>query len=91
MLSQIERPATEDFTFACGLLRQHIVEGVPLQRLADAYGLNLPRLRAKLIDHLAACHAALGIEPPAMMPEAAPELPPAVAPVRVRERVPRAA
>lgn len=77
VLAQIERPAEEHFALAAGLLRAHVIEGVPLERLAHEYGFALARLRAVLADHVTACAKAL---------EIAPEVPPATPPIRIRVR-----
>lgn len=89
VLAQIERSAAENFALAAGLLRAHLIEGVPLPRLAADYGFSLPRLRATLADHLAACTKALEmIEPPTLpTPETAPEASLATVSIRVRERI----
>lgn len=78
------RPAEEHFTFAGGLLRAHIADGVPLDRLAAEYGMSLPRLRDRLAAYVATCAAALE-EPEAVAPPPAPT-PPAPPPLRLRVR-----
>lgn len=82
------RPAAEQFTFASGLLRAHIVDGAPLDRLAADYGMSAARLRARLADHVATCAAALErpvAETPAPPPAPRPA-PIALPPVRTRVR-----
>lgn len=82
--------AVSDFALCAGLLSAVAVDGHTLEEVATRYGFTVPRLRAKLENHIAACTTALMIEPPIPTPEAAPMLPPEPA-VRIRQRVPRAA
>lgn len=82
------RPAGEHLNLASGLLRAHVVDGVPLVRLAADYGMSLPRLRDRLAGYVATCAAAL--EQPEMEAVAPPSPPPPAPPpvrIRVRERI----
>lgn len=60
---QVRRPASETTALASGLLTAHVVQGVPLDRLAGDYGFTVPRLRSLLREHVATCAAVLAAEP----------------------------
>lgn len=86
--------AADDFRLIHGLLRAHVLERVPLAKLARSYGYTPERLRTRFLDHVAACFVA--VEGPITEPEATPVAPPAepspaAAPVlpavRIRERI----
>lgn len=79
--------AANEFALCSALLRVHILEGVPLDRLARDYGYSAQRLREKLQVHVATCLAAIEV-PPVTQPETAPVAPPAAPPtIRIRERI----
>lgn len=79
------RPVEEHLNLASGLLRAHVVDGVPLARLAADYGMSLPLLRDRLAAYVATCAAAL--EQPKPVAEAVPPPPPPPPPPRIRERI----
>lgn len=79
--------AANEFALCSGILRLHLLEGVPFDRLAREYGYPVPRLREKLAAYVAACSAAIEV-PPVTEPEIAPVAPPAAPPtIRIRERI----
>ncbi|WCS25240.1 hypothetical protein LOK46_29690 [Methylobacterium sp. NMS14P] len=79
-----QQDAANDYRLSAGLLKAHVLDGVPIERLAADYGYTATRLRTKLLDHVAACFVA--IQGPIEEPEATP-VAPAPPAVRVRERI----
>lgn len=84
--------AANDFHLSAGLLRAHVLERVPIERLARDYGMTPERLRTRLLDHVAACFVAIGgpiteLEATPVAPSAEPAAAPVAPGVRIRERV----